>query len=199
MSAACTRPAESATSPLALEREAARAALDEPRMRGNPHANVVVSFWFDYDCSFCATASTMLDEIANRYGDRIVIRYMNYPMNPWLHPFARDAAIAAEAARLQGRYFEMHRLLVARAPDLSPRARRAAARELGLDMASFDADVADAIVAARVDRDEVEGNMLRLAGVPSIFVDGVQIHRPDVDSVASAIDVRLQASSTGSP
>jgi protein-disulfide isomerase len=155
---------------------------------GNPNASVVLTYWFDYECPHCIAFSPKLDELERTYGDRIVVYYKNYQFPK--HPDAHRAAIAAEAARRQGKFIEMHRLLIASSPRFSTSELRALADQLGLDLDHYDADVADPSAAALVDRDYAEGDAAGIQGVPTLYINGVEV----VDSLEpSALSAKIDA------
>ena len=63
----------------------------------------------DFECPTCAKLATFLDQLIKEYHPRVRLIFRNFPLP--MHQFARDAALAAEAAGLQGRYWEMHDML----------------------------------------------------------------------------------------
>src|ERR1700712_5089930 len=101
----------------------------------------------DFECPYCIDAYSALADV--RQGVRFVFREL--PLDK--HPHARGAALAAEAAAVQGRFWEMHDRLFEADGRLDPSDLRAYAQELGLDLDRFDRDIASPEIAARVDAD----------------------------------------------
>ena len=127
----------------------------------------------DFECPFCAALELRLRELPLR----VVFRH--FPVRS-SHPRAWPAARAAEAAALQGRFWEMHDALFAdqgrlEDPHLWERAER-----LGLDVARFDADRRSEAVEERISGDWRAGVRAGVATTPTLFVGGVRYSgRPD--------------------
>src|SRR5690606_20420980 len=79
---------------------------------GNPDAKVVIFEYGDYQCPGCASAAPILDEVTQKYSDNVALVYRHFPLST-IHPNARAAAAAAEAAGLQDKYWQMHNKLYA--------------------------------------------------------------------------------------
>jgi protein-disulfide isomerase len=119
----------------------------------------------DLECAFCAKANAMLAGLAIR---RV---FRHFPMTS-KHPRARRLAHAAEAAGLQGRFWELHDSLYADQGRLDDPHLWERARALGLDIERFDADRRSDAVAERVDRDFNSGIRAGVTTTPTLFVDG---------------------------
>ena len=103
-------------------------APDDP-VRGNPKAPVTIVLFSDFQCPFCARVGPTLDEVQRAYGDKVRIVWKHQPLP--FHPNALPAAEAAEAAREQGKFWQMHDRLFAAQRELVAgrlRALRARAR-----------------------------------------------------------------------
>ena len=144
------------------------APVPEPRPddhgRGPEHGPLIIEY-ADFECPYCAAMSARLGDGAHR----LVFRH--FPVRS-SHPRAWPAACAAEAAALQGRFWEMHDLLFAdqgrlEDPHLWERARR-----LELDLERFDADRRSDAVQARVKRDFQSGVRAGVVTTPTVFADG---------------------------
>jgi protein-disulfide isomerase len=174
-------------------RSAAPVVTEGVQYVGNPNARVVLTYYFDYQCPHCYAFSPELDAIARTYGDRIVVHYKNFQMA--MHPGARLAGISAEAARRQGRFIEMHRALMKHAssePSFSPEVLRTIAQSVGLDLARYDADIADPAAAARVDGEYAEGEQRGNEFVPVIYFGAARFEdRLDTATVSAEIDKHL--------
>ena len=134
-------------------------------MRGPAGAPLVVTY-ADYECPYCARADALLAGLEVRH----VFRHFPVPSK---HPRARALACAAEAAALQGRFWDMHDALFADQgriddPHLWERARR-----LGLDLERFERDRRSEVVSERVARDFRSGVRAGVTTTPTLFVDGV--------------------------
>jgi protein-disulfide isomerase len=148
----------------------------DDHVRGLPDAPLVIEY-ADFECPFCAALTGKLD----RLNLRRVFRH--FPVRS-SHPRAWAAACAAEAAGIQGRFWEMHDLLFAdqgrlEDPHLWQRAQR-----LELDLERFDADRRSDAVTARVRRDFTSGVRAGVVTTPALFAHGGmlsgQISREDL-------------------
>jgi len=146
---------------------------DRDHVRGNPHASLTVVEYFDFECPFCARATGMWRDLKAHFGDdlRYVVRHV--PLDG-MHPHARRAAAAAEAAGRQGSFWEMHDLLFSRQDALEPDDLVAYADELGLDVELFAADLESAELAAVVQEHADSAHRSGVRGTPTFFVDGVR-------------------------
>jgi protein-disulfide isomerase len=116
----------------------------------------------DYECPYCA-------RVPHDLPVRLVFRHFPVVSK---HPRARVLAAAAEAAALQGRFWEMHDSLFADQGHLDVPHLWRRAEELGLDIERFEADRRSDAVAQRVDRDFRSGIRAGVVSTPTLFVDG---------------------------
>ena len=119
----------------------------------------------DLECAFCAKASGMLAEL------RVRRVFRHFPMTS-KHPRARRLAEAAEAAALQGRFWELHDSLYADQGRLDDPHLWERVRALGLDLDRFEADRRSPAVVKRVERDFRSGIRAGVTTTPTLFVDG---------------------------
>jgi protein-disulfide isomerase len=119
----------------------------------------------DLECAFCAKANEVLAELPIR---RV---FRHFPMTS-KHPRARVLAQAAEAAALQGRFWELHDSLYADQGRLDDPHLWERARTLGMDLERFEADRRSQAVADRVERDFRSGIRAGVTTTPTLFVDG---------------------------
>jgi protein-disulfide isomerase len=144
--------------------------IDVDHVRG-PVGAVVILEYGDYECPFTRRAYRAIEQIETRAKVRFAFRH--FPLTE-IHPHALAASVAAEAAALQGRFWEMHEILFHRQKALEDNDLREYARERGLDVARFDLDRASAAVFARIRRDFQSGiESGQVAGTPTLFIDGV--------------------------
>jgi len=131
-----------------------------------------------YECPYCAKADQLLGALALRRSFR------HFPVVS-KHPRARVLAHAAEAAALQGRFWEMHDSLMADQAHLDDPHLWRRCEALGLDVRRFDADRRSEAVAERVQRDFRSAIRAGVTTTPSLVVDGV-VHPgvPDEDLLA---------------
>jgi protein-disulfide isomerase len=137
---------------------------ESDHIRGPAVAPLVIEY-ADFECPFCASLEVRLRERP------VQIAFRHFPVKS-SHPRAWAAACAAEAAALQGRFWEMHDALFADQGRLEDPHLWERARELGLDLGRFDADRRDDAVAARVKRDFHSGVRAGVVTTPALFAGG---------------------------
>jgi len=147
----------------------------------------------DYQCPFCADALPGVKRILSRYGDRVLFVFRHFPLVSQ-HPRAWRAALTAECAGVQGRFWPMHDHLLGHQHDLSDEDLATHARALGLDMAAYERDLRDAELAAHIREDALGGLRSGVLGTPTFFVNGRRLEggfRPDELEAAVEQAVRV--------
>jgi predicted DsbA family dithiol-disulfide isomerase len=163
----------------------------EGHARGPADAPVTIVMFMEAQCPYCVRAADTMSQLEERYGHRIRLVYKHMPLA--FHDQARPAAIAMEAAAKQGRFWDYHDALYARAGELrsNPELLREVAVEAGLDMGAFDLE--DPALAARVDADVAAAGALGVTGTPNFFVNGYPMRGAQpVDRFAALIDRELR-------
>lgn len=129
--------------------------------------------YLDFQCPYCRAASGAIKHVVlDDLPGRVSLRARHFPLRD-KHPRAEATARAAEAAGRQGAFWAMHDLLFARFEAVADEDLRGYASELGLDVARFDADVADPSVIAAIEEDRNIGLAAGVTGTPALFLDGV--------------------------
>jgi len=145
---------------------------------GNKDSKVILVEYGDFQCPSCADAHPQIKEAMELYKDRVAFVYRNFPLTA-IHPNARAAAAAAEAAGLQGKYWEMHDSLYENLQSwqtLSGTERTdtfvAFARQLQLDTEKFTTDLASAEINRKISFDQALGKKVGVTSTPSFFLNG---------------------------
>lgn len=174
-----------------------------PNMLGSPNALVTIEEFADFQCPTCASVHAKMKEITALYGNRIKFVYRNFPLTQ-IHKNAYDAAVAAESAGLQGKYWEMQNQLFTNqtAWANSADARKIFgeyAQKIGLDVDRFQTDMLGLAAKSRVDLDIARGRAMGINGTPSIFINGRQLsfEQFDVTPMRQVIDAELQKAQSG--
>jgi protein-disulfide isomerase len=153
------------------------AAVDH--VRGSETGRLIVEYG-DYECPYSRQAFRAIERVESKLGDNVRFAFRHFPLTE-IHPHALAAALAAEAAALQGRFWEMHEMLFHRQHALAGEDLRGYASELRLDVARFDNDRSGEVVLERVRRDVRSGDVSgEVRGTPTLFIDGV-VHRGGYD------------------
>ncbi|MEU6577222.1 Na+/H+ antiporter NhaA [Streptomyces sp. NPDC046805] len=166
-------------------------------VRGHCRATVTVLEYGDYECTYCGQAEPVIRELLGGYDDvRYVWRHL--PLVD-VHVHAQIAAEAAEAAAAQGRYWQMHDLLLAHQGSLQPDDLSRYAAQIGLDAGRFEHDLRARAGAARVAEDVESADLSGVAGTPTFFVNGLRHHGAyDIASLSAAVrDARERAHAGG--
>jgi protein-disulfide isomerase len=166
-----------------------------PRTLAN--VSVTVEEFGDYQCPPCGMLHPEMKKIQAEYGPRVRFVFHNFPLTK-MHKNALAAAQAAEAARLQTKFWEMHDLLYENQKDWkdaeNPRPMFAKyARELGLDVMRFERDMESSEVQHQIDADMQLGNSAEVVGTPTILIEGRQL-KPEVtnpEGIRKGIDLML--------
>lgn len=161
---------------------------DRDHVRGDPEAPLTVVEFLDFECPFCARTTGMWKDLHEHFGDRVRYVARHLPLDG-PHPHARAAAVAAEAAGRQGKFWEMHDVLFAHQQHLEPDDLRRYAADLGLDLERFDADLRDPEVMALVERDERSAHDSGARGTPTFFLNGERHRGPhDARTLIAALE-----------
>ena len=143
---------------------------ERDHIRGPVDAPVTVVEYGDFECPYCGQAEPVLRELLAGHGD-VAYVWRHLPLND-VHPLAQQAAEAAEAAALQGKFWEMHDLLLERQNRLRIPDLMRHAEELGLDTDRFADDLRRHEGAGRVAEDVDSADLSGVSGTPSFFING---------------------------
>jgi protein-disulfide isomerase len=150
---------------------------------GPPAAPVHIVVFTDFECPYCFEAEQTLAHLREKYGDRVALYYLNYPLPN--HVYARPAAVAAMCAAAQGRYAEFHDFLFAHQQELAHANYAEWAAAAGLDRAAFEACEASGAADQRVDQDIREGIAAGVAATPTFLVNGRLV--PDAEALQEVV------------
>ncbi len=170
-----------------------------PNMAGSATAAVTLEEFADFQCGSCAAAHPTMNEIKSLYGSRIKFIYRNYPLAIPAHDKSYDAAVAAEAAGMQGKFWDMQNLLFKNQQTwtAAPSYReiwKGYADTIGIDVPKWENDIAGIAAKSRVDADLARGKALSVNSTPTLFMNGIPIQFADmkVQSLKAMIDAELQ-------
>lgn len=165
----------------------ATSVSDRDHSVGPASASVTLVQYGDYECPYCGAAYPVVKAVQDRLGDRLRFVFRNFPLNS-IHPHARRAAEAAEAAAAQGRFWEMHDSLYEHQDALEDEDLAGYAASLGLDVARFERDLESHAYADRVQEDFMSGVRSGVNGTPTFFVEGVRYEQSwDEETLYSAL------------
>jgi len=160
---------------------------DRDHIRG-PRKNALVTLveYGDFECPFCGLAEPAVRELIREYGElRFVFRHL--PLTD-VHSHAQQAAEASEAAALQGKFWEMHDVLMAHQGALTFADLVGYARDLVLDVERFTVDLRRHAGAARIAEDVDSADLATVSGTPTFFLNGIRYYGAlDLGGLAEAV------------
>jgi Na+/H+ antiporter NhaA len=160
---------------------------ERDHIRG-PKKNAIVTLveYGDFECPYCGQAEPAVRELVSQTGElRFVFR--NLPLTE-VHPHAQLAAEAAEAANAQGKYWEMHDLLLDHQGALTVRDLMGYAENLGLDADMFRNDLMKHAYAYRIAEDVDSADLATVSGTPTFFINGNRYYGAfDLNALSEAV------------
>jgi protein-disulfide isomerase len=160
------------------KRISGKGVVKSVHIRGNADAPVTLEEFGDFECPSCKNLATFLDQMTKEYHPSVRVIFRNFPLA--MHQHSRDAAAAAEAAGLQGRFWEMHDMLFREQPVWSSSNYPSMlfdsyAETLGLDMHQFRNDLKSDKVRERLESDQARAKSLGVKVAPTLFIDKHQM------------------------
>ena len=157
-------------------------------IQGSADAPVTLVEYGDFQCPFCGRAYRSVKEVQARMGERLRFVFRNFPIST-SHPYAEQAAEAAEAGAAQGRFWEMHDHLFENQKRLRNDDLHRYAEELGLDVERFDRELAEHVYAARVHEDFLGGVRSGVNGTPTFYINGARYDSSyEADDLVAALE-----------
>ena len=170
---------------------------DRDHSKGPKDSPVTLVEYGDYECPYCGQAENSVHEIQERTGDAVRLVFRHFP-NRTVHPHAKLAAEAAEAAGEQGKFWEMHDLLFQHQDSLEQWDMFEYARELDLDMDKFQTALNEHSHSKKINEDFRSGIKSGVQGTPTWFINGTRYDGawdPEalLDAVRKPMGVRISA------
>ncbi len=144
---------------------------DRDHVQGRADAPYELVMYGDFECPFCQASQSVLSRVRARVGDDLRFGFRHFPIDA-LHPQARLAGAASEAAGAQGVFWEMYDALFELRGRLAERDLLRTARAIGIDEARVARELAEGTHAARIEEDLRSGQASGVTGTPSFFVNG---------------------------
>ena len=175
---------------------------ESPHIRGNPNAPVTLEEFGDFQCPPCGSFATFTEKLLKEYDSRLRIVFRNFPLPA--HEHAREAALAAEAAGMQGRFWEMYDVLYREQVfwSYAPNTRElfeSYAGTIGLNLDQFKKDMDGEKAKERVDSDHARGDSLGVKMTPTFFINNQPVDAKDKnpEGVRAAINAALAEKAKG--
>lgn len=166
---------------------------------GNAKSPVVLIEYGDYQCPYCGEAEPALSQVYTAYQDQIAFVFRNFPLTT-IHPNALAAAAAAEAAGLQGKYWEMHDQLYGGQQtweNLSGSARTNAfvtyAQQIGINTTKFRQDLSNPKLTQKIQFDEAIGSKLGINATPTMYLNDKKLGDDVTGDLQSSSTKKLES------
>ena len=165
---------------------------------GPANAPVKLEEFGDYECPPCGIFHPILEQMHEEFGNRLQITFRNFPLAN--HKHGLPAASAAEAAGIQGKFWEMHDLIYEHQNDwkgqfdVRPIFERYA-KQVGVDVERYKRDMDGNLVSQRIFQDQKRGQSLGVQGTPTVFINGREVPFENLhpDKLRQVIQKELQA------
>src|SRR5437773_7696690 len=182
---------------ISKEKGVAKESPEKVHTRGPANAAVTFEEFGDFQCPPCGALEGPLQQIERDYASSLRVIFRNFPFT--IHEHAHEAAYAAEAAGLQGRFWEMHDLLYreqsvwAKSSDVQS-LFDAYAGMIGLNLERFKKDVSGEQVKAKVEEDRKRGEALGVRNTPTIFINDESVPPTSLNPTAlrAAVDAAVK-------
>jgi len=170
---------------------------------GNPDAKITLIEYGDFECPACGAYFPMVQQLVANYSSTVLFVFRNFPLYQ-AHPDAGISAQAAEAAGLQGKYWQMNNLLYEKQSEWSSISPDQVvsqffdgyAQSLGLNVNTFNADISSSTVMNKIQADVNGGTSAQIDHTPTFFVNLTQIQNPaSYAAFASVLDQALGTAS----
>lgn len=171
---------------------------------GNGKSGVVLIEYGDFNCSACFRYYPIVKQVKEKYKDDIIFQFRHYPLVE-LHQNALVGARAAEAAGLQGKFWEMHDILFENFLEWEKTTNPSSffeeyAKQIGLDVEKFRQDSKSEQVNDAVQADRAEAKRLEFGGTPTFVLDGKKVELlPTMESFETALNQAIQARGNNNP
>lgn len=159
-------------------------------IKGNASASAFLVEFSDFQCPACRSYAPLVEQLKNSYGDRLAIGYRHFPLAQ--HDFAEQAARAAEAARQQGKFWEMHDELFANQDKLSEEIILQAVARLNLDQEAFQKAYTANETRQLVENDRISGIRFNVNSTPTFFLNGKKLPSMSGEKLIETVEKALQ-------
>jgi len=150
--------------------------IDDDSVKGSEDAPVTIIEFSDYECPFCERFYVQtLPQLQKNYIDTGKVKFVfrDFPLS--FHLNATKAAVAAECAGEQTKYWEYHDTLFQHQNALDNKSLKQYAINLGLDTASFNQCLDSGAMLEEIQKDLQEGKKLGISGTPTFFINGIRV------------------------
>ncbi|MEE2757196.1 MAG: thioredoxin domain-containing protein [Myxococcota bacterium] len=138
--------------------------------KGAEKPRITIVEFADFECPHCSAMRAVLGAVSKKYPNDVALVFKQFPLPH--HTYSERASKAALAAQRQGKFWEMHDLIFDNQTRLSNESFSAFAKQLGLDLKRFNADMVGVAVKDQLDRDKKEAIAAQIQGTPALYING---------------------------
>jgi len=132
----------------------------------------------------------VLEQLLEKYPDQVKLIFLSFPLRN--HRFSKKAAIAAFAAKKQGKFWEYHDRLFLNLKSVNDQMFLQIAHDLGLDMKRFEKDMNDLKIVARINQDIRLGAYLGVRSTPTVLINGTVSNARTLDALQADVETELK-------
>ncbi|NOY25581.1 MAG: DsbA family protein [Oligoflexia bacterium] len=148
-------------------------SIDDDPMMGAKDAPVTIIQFAEYQCPYCGKANATVKKLLDDYDGKVRMVFRDFPLS--FHPNAIPAALAANCADKQGKYWQIHDLMMQNQRSLEEKDLTAYATQVGLDLDQWNTCRKDPATRTEVDDDMAAGKALGITGTPAFFINGIML------------------------
>ncbi|MCL5004303.1 MAG: DsbA family protein [Patescibacteria group bacterium] len=152
---------------------------------GSASPKVTLTEFADFQCPACGQIEPLVNSIIAQYGDKLKFIYRNFPLSQ--HPYAFKAAVAAQAAGEQGKFWEYRQKLFDEQESLSDGSFEQIAKDLNLNLEKFNKDFNSQAMNQKVQADLNDAQKLNLSGTPSFFINGEPVNLASLNDLSARV------------
>lgn len=153
-----------------MERPSVEISVDDDPAQGNPNAPIKIIEFSEYQCPFCKRARPVLEKVMSAYKDKVYYVFRDFPLS--FHKEAKNAALSANCAHDQGKYWDFSKELWNAQQVLSTEKYTEIAKKINLDMDKFNQCVQSRKYDKEIDKDQNDGIEAGVSGTPAFFING---------------------------
>jgi protein-disulfide isomerase len=153
-----------------LERPSVEVSVDDDPAQGNPNAPIKLIEFSEFQCPFCKRARPTIEKVMSTYKDKVYYVFRDFPLS--FHKEAKNAALSANCAHDQGKYWDFSKELWNAQQALSTEKYTEIAKKINLDMNKFNQCVQSRKYDKEIDKDQNDGIEVGVSGTPAYFING---------------------------
>ncbi len=144
---------------------------ENDHLLGSITSSISLIEYGDYQCTTCKLFIPIIKRLQKEIGSSLCYAYRHFPLKK-IHSYAQEAAIAAEAASLQNKFWEMHELLFSKQLEMEPHLFVSLAEQLNLDCEKFKNDCTSPQIIKEIEEEFKKGVLSGVNLTPCFYING---------------------------